>query len=351
MKKLILGIAIISSAFVFGQKQDAKDVNAQLQASNKAAMDAYQAKNYSAAAPKFLEVYNLMKTSGQDDKVYMYYAGLSYALANNVDEAIKIYTDLINSGYTGVQTQYTAKENKTGQVATYDKNTWELLKKSSSKDYSDFKSEQTKSVEPDLYETLSTLLLNAKKNDEALALIEKGLAKYPNNAKLKEYQGSALYASGNTDKFMANLKEQLAKNPNDGTNWYNLGVLQSKDPAAASDAIASFQKAIQLAANDPKLSNNAYQNLVYTTLGDDAKAVESINALRKSNPDEATKLIEARKERFNKALPFAEKWYQASPENLDAVSVLREIYAITKNTAKMNEMKAKEAEIQAKQPK
>ena len=40
MKKLILGIAIVSSAFAFGQK-DAKDVNAQLQASNKAAMDAY----------------------------------------------------------------------------------------------------------------------------------------------------------------------------------------------------------------------------------------------------------------------------------------------------------------------
>ncbi len=351
MKKLILGIAIVSSAFVFGQKQDAKDVNAQLQASNKAAMDAYQAKNYSAAAPKFLEVYNLMKTSGQDDKVYMYYAGLSYALANNVDEAIKLYTELINSGYTGVQTQYTAKENKTGQVVTYDKNTWELLKKSSSKDYSDFKSEQTKSVEPDLYETLSTLLINAKKNDEALALIEKGLAKYPNNAKLKEYQGSALYASGNTDKFMANLKEQLAKNPNDGTNWYNLGVLQSKDPATANDAVASFQKAIELSSNNPTLSNNAHQNLVYTTLGDDAKAVESINTLRKSNPDEATKLIEARKDRFNKALPFAEKWYQANPESMDAVSVLREIYAITKNTPKMNEMKAKEAELKAKQPK
>jgi cytochrome c-type biogenesis protein CcmH/NrfG len=27
---------------------------------------------------------------------------------------------------------------------------------------------------------------------------------------------------------MANLKEQLAKNPNDATNWYNLGVLQAK---------------------------------------------------------------------------------------------------------------------------
>lgn len=350
MKKLILGIAIISSAFVFGQK-DAKDVNAQLQASNKAAMDAYQAKNYAVAAPKFLEVYNLMKTSGQDDKIYMYYAGLSYALANNVDESIKIYTDLINSGYTGVQTNYTAKATKTGEVTTLDKSTWDLLKKASSKDYTDFKTEQTKSVEPDLYETLSTLLLNAKKNDEALALIEKGLAKFPNNAKLKEYQGSALYATGNTDKFLTNLKEQLAKNPNDATNWYNLGVLQAKTPATETDAIASFQKAIELAGTNTALLNNSYQNLVYTSLGDDAKAVESINALRKSDPDKATTLIEARKERFNKALPYAEKWHQTNPENMDAITTLREIYVITKNQAKAAEMKAKEAALQAKQPK
>lgn len=345
MKKLILGIAIVASALVFGQKED---VNAKLQVANKAAMDAYSAKNYTVAAPKFLEVYNLLKTNGQDDKTYMYYGGLSYALANNNEEAIKIYTELLNSGYTGVQTTYTAKDNKSGQVATYEKSTWELLKKSSPKDYSDFKTEQTPSVESDLYETLSTLLLNTKKNDEAIAIIEKGLAKYPNNAKLKELQGTALYASGNTDKFMQNLKEQLAKNPNDATNWYNLGVLQAKDPATTNDAIASFQKALELGSTDPKLTNNAYQNLVYTAIGDDTKAVEEINALRKAKPDDATKLIEARKERFNKALPFAEKWYQANPTNLDAVSTLKDIYNITKNQAKAAEMKAKEAELQAK---
>ncbi|MBW7674607.1 tetratricopeptide repeat protein [Chryseobacterium chendengshani] len=351
MKKLILGIAIISSAFVFGQKQDAKDVNAQLQASNKAAFDAYNAKNYAVAAPKFLEMYNLMKTNGQEDKIYMYYSGLSYALANNVDDAIKIYTELANSGFTGVQTQYTAKDTKTGEVTALNKGIWEGLKKTGTKDYTDFKVEQTKSVEPEIYETLSTLLLNAKRNDEALALIEKGLAKYPNNAKLKEYQGSALYATGNTDKFLANLKEQLAKNPNDATNWYNLGVLQAKTPATESDAITSFQKAIELAGTNTTLLNNSYQNLVYTSLGDDAKAVENINALRKSNPDEATKLIEARRERFNKALPYAEKWHQTNPESLDAVTTLREIYGITKNQAKATEMKAKEAALQAKQPK
>lgn len=342
MKKLILGMAIVASAFVFGQK----DTNAQLQDANKAAMDAYNAKNYAVAAPKFMEVYNLLKTSGQDNKVYMYYSGLNYALANDIPQATKIYTDLINSGYTGVETTYTAKDNKSGQVLSYDKTTWELLKKTSSKDYSDFKTEQSPSVEQDLYETLSTLLLNAKKNDEALALIEKGLAKFPNSTKLKEYQGSALYASGNTEKFMTNLKEQLAKNPNDATNWYNLGVLQSKNPEMTNDAVASFQKAIEL---KPDFAN-AYQNLVYAVIGDDEKAVTEINALRKSKPDDATKMIEARKERFSKATPYAEKWQQAMPTDINAVQTLKDLYNTTKNTAKYNEMKAKEAELQAKQP-
>jgi len=341
MKKLILGIAIVASAFVFGQKAD---VNAKLQEANKAAMDAYNAKNYTVAAPKFLEVYNLLKTNGQDDKIYMYYAGLSYALANNTDESIKIYTELINSGFTGVQTTYTAKEKKSGNVVNLDKATWELMKKNA--DYSDFKTEQTASVEPDLYETLTTLLLNAKKPNEALVIIEKGLAKYPNNAKLKDAQSTAYYDSGNTEKFIVTLKEQLAKNPNDATNWYNLGVMQSKNPATLEDAITSFKKAIEIKPD----FENAHQNLVYTVIGDDSKIVEQINATRKEKPEEATKLIDARKERFAKALPYAEGWYKAAPESLDALTALKEIYIVTKNVDKIKDLKAKEAELKAKAP-
>ncbi|AZA89562.1 Predicted O-linked N-acetylglucosamine transferase, SPINDLY family [Chryseobacterium nakagawai] len=338
MKKLILGMAIVASAFVFGQKGD---VNAKLQAANKAAMDAYNAKNYTAAAPKFVEVYDLLKANGQDNKIYMYYSGLSHALANESDPAIKIYTDLINSGFTGVETTYTAKEKKSGNVVNLDKATWELMKKNS--EYSDFKTEQSAGVEVDLYETLSLLLLNAKKPNEALVIIEKGLVKYPNNAKLKEGQTNAYLQSGNTEKFVAGLKEQLAKNPNDATNWYNLGVMQAKTPATVNDALESFKKAIEL---KPDFAN-AYQNLVYTTIGDDSKIVADINALRKDKPDEATKLIDARRERFAKALPFAESWYKVDPKNIDAVSTLKEIYVVTKNMDKVKEMKAKEAELSA----
>ncbi|PWN71672.1 hypothetical protein C1631_003365 [Chryseobacterium phosphatilyticum] len=338
MKKLILGMAIVASAFVFGQKGD---VNAQLQAANKAAMDAYNAKNYAAAAPKFVEIYDLLKANGQDNKMYMYYAGLSHALANNSDASIKIYTDLVNSGFTGVETTYTAKEKKSGQVVNLDKATWDLMKKNS--EYSDFKTEQTPSIEHELYETLSSLLLNAKKPNEALVIIEKGLVKFPNNAKLKEAQTTAYLQSGNTDKFISGLKEQLAKNPNDATNWYNLGVMQSKTPATTNDALDSFKKAIEL---KPDFAE-AYQNLVYTTIGDDGKVVADINALRKDKPDEASKLIDARRERFAKALPFAEGWYKVAPKSIDAVTTLKEIYVVTKNNEKVKEMKAKEAELSA----
>ncbi len=119
--------------------------------------------------------------------------------------------------------------------------------------------------------------------------------------------------------------------------------MQAKTPATVNDALESFKKAIEL---KPDFAN-AYQNLVYTTIGDDSKIVADINALRKDKPDEASKLIDARRERFAKALPFAESWYKVDPKNIDAVSTLKEIYVVTKNLDKVKEMKAKEAELSA----
>jgi predicted Zn-dependent protease len=332
MKKLILSLAIFSSALAFAQKDD---VNAKIQATNQAAMDAYNAKNYVAAAPKFMELYNLLKANGQDNKTYMYYAGLNYVLANNLDQGEKIYTDLVNTGFTGVETTYTAKEKKSGQLVNLDKATWDVMKKAGG-DYTDFKTEQTPSLESDLYETLSSILLNTKKNDQALAVIEKGLAKFPNSTKLKEYHGSALYATGNNDKFIGNLKEQLAKNPNDATNWYNLGVMQLKAEPNGTEWVASLEKATQL---KPDMAA-AYQNLVFGILGDDQKDIDEIQAAKKAGKDDLiNKLIDKRKVKINKAIPYAEKWVQAAPTDVDALNTLRTFYINVKNNDKATEIK------------
>lgn len=307
----------------------------------KSALEDHGAKKYATAATKFKESYDLLKAIGQDNKQLLYYSGLSYALADDKLKAIEIYNQLIDGGYTGSETSYTAKNKKTNVVDTLDKTSWDLYKKmGATSDYTDFKSETSKSIEQELYETKAALELDANRSEDALATIQKGLAKYPNNAKLNELQGTAYYKSGKMNEFVSSLKAQLAKNPNDANNWYNLGVLQSKDPATENEAIASFKKATEL---KPDFAQ-AYQNLTFVTMGDDAKAIDDYNAARKAGKTaEANKIIEARRARLAAALPYAEKWYAADANNPEAVTLLKGLYQSNKNEAKFQEFKAKEA--------
>ena len=322
-------------------------INPVIETANKAALEAYNTKKYLVAAPKFKEVYDLLKAAGQDNKKYLYYSGLTYALGDKKEDATAIYMNLIDSGYTGVETTYTAKNKKSNEVENLEKSTWDLYKKmGATADYTDFKVETSKSMEQELYETTAALLIDIEKSENALSLIEKGLKKFPASSKLTELQGTAYYKSGKTNEFVTNLKAQLAKKPNDAANWYNLGVLQSKDPATEADALASYKKAVEI---NPNLAQ-AWQNLTYMTMGDDAKAVDDYNAAKKAGKTEqANKIIEARRARLAAALPFAEKWYQSDQENLDAVSLLRGLYLSNKNDAKHQEFKAKEAAMKASQ--
>lgn len=323
----------------------AQTINPIIETANKTALSEYNAKNYSSAAVKFKEVYDLLRAGGQDNKQYLYYAGLNYAFADKKAEAIEIYKSLIDSGYTGVQTNYTAK-NKNGEVEILDKSAWDLNKKlGAASEFTDFKMETTKSNEQELYETTAALMVDEGKVDDALKLIDQGMKKFPKSAKLSELQGIAYYKSGRMDEFVTSLKAQIAANPNNADNWYNLGILQSKDPATEAEAAESYKKAIQLKPDYAQ----AYQNLTYLTMGDDAKAVEDYDTARKAGKTEqANKIIEARRQRLAAALPYAEKWYQYDQNNIDVVKLLKGLYMSNKNDAKFKEFKAKEEAMSKK---
>lgn len=322
-------------------------VNPVLQDVNKVAMDAYNSKNFAVAGEKFAEVYNLLKAAGQDNKQYLYYSAVTYAQSDKKDEAIAKYQELVDSGYTGVETTYTAKNKKSGQVETLDKTAFDLYQKmGAAGDYTDFKTETSKSIEPDLYVGYAELLVNAAKYDQALTFIDKALKKFPGNSRLTDLQGTTYYKSGKTDQFISSLKGNVAKNPNDYESWYNLGVLTSKEPGKEQEASGYFEKAIQA---NPKYSM-ALQNLTYLALGDDDKAVKDMEAARKAGKmDLFNKLRQERKDRFAKTIPYAEKWYAVDPNNLDVVSLLKGLYNSTQNTAKAAEFKAKEEALKAGQ--
>ncbi len=318
-------------------------VNPLVQSANKMAIDAYNAKNYSTSAEKFREAYLLLKAAGQVNGQLLYNSALSHVYAKDNLKALESFNELINSGYNGVETKYTAKEKATGKTFDFDRTSWDALKKST--EYSDFKIETSKSIEPEIYETYASILVDAEKYDDAIAFTEKALKKFPTSVKLSELQSHSYYKAGKTAEFTASLKNYISKNPNDAVSWYNLGVLQSKDPALKTDAETAFKKAIDL---DPKMSN-AYQNLAYLTMGDDDATINEYESLRKSGKiEQANKVMDARRERFRLAIPVVERWHSADPNNLDAVTLLKGLYTTTRNEAKQKEFKAKEEALKAK---
>lgn len=322
------------------------EVNSILNKINDETMKAYNAKNYAHAGKGFLEIYNLLKAAGGEDKLYKYYSALAYAQGNIPDEASKLFSELIAEGYTGVKTEYKAKNKKTGQVESLDKSTWELYKKmGAGAEYSDFTSETTPSVEQDLYETAAALYLDGQKYDEALVIIDKGLAKFPKSAKLSELKGTVYYKSGKMDQFMSNLKEQVEKNPNDKVSWYNLGVLASKDPAKMTEAEGYFKKSLEIDPNYKEALQGIIFNLYVS--GDD-KAIEAIENARKAKKTELfNKLLAERREKLSKAIPYAEKWYSIDPKNIEVVSLLKSLYQTAHNDVKYQEMKAVEAALKS----
>lgn len=356
-KVYISGKAAADASGISGLKEEAyvpqlsnqilAQVNPLIQKSNQEAMNANQEKKYDVAGPKFREVYNLLKAAGQDNKQYLYYSAITYAISSDKGKAIDTYKELIDSGYTGVETSYLATD-KNGQQVSFDKATWDLMKKSNSPDYKDYKTETSPNIEQELYESAVAIMIESERYDEAIAYAQKGTQKFPNNAKLTELKGLAYYRSGKTDEFMASLKELVAKNPQDKISWYNLGVLASKDPAKRAEATEYFNKTIAI---DPAYAP-AYQNLTYMTMDidNDQKYIDEYNSLRKAGKmNEANKVMEDRRARFAKALPYAEKWHQADPNDLDAVSLLKSLYQSNKNEVKFQEFKAKEAALKAKQ--
>ena len=321
-------------------------INPLLTKANDEAMAAYNAKNHELAGAKFLEVNNLLNAAGSDEKLYKYYAAIAYNQAKKYDEASNIYSELIKEGYTGVKTEYKAKNKKTGQIDNIDKNSWDLFKKmGAAGDYTDFTTSSTPSVEQEIYESAVALLIETQKYDEALTIIDKGLAKFPDSKILNEQKGTVYFKSGKLDQFVANLKDQVAKNPTDKVNWYNLGVLTSKDPSKTAEAEGYFKKSLEI---DPNYKD-ALQGMIYNVYvnGDD-KAIDAIDTARKAKKmDLFNKLLAERRDRLTKAIPYAEKYYSLDPKNLEIVSLLKGLYQTARNDVKFQEMKAVEAALKA----
>lgn len=79
--------------------------------------------------------------------------------------------------------------------------------------------------DPSVYYGLAQLYRSANDNDKAIATLQKGIERSPDNRDLKAEVVNILLASGKEDQAINQLKELVAKDPNNVQNLVNLAIL------------------------------------------------------------------------------------------------------------------------------
>lgn len=100
-----------------------------------------------------------------------------------------------------------------------------------------------------VYTTLVSLYYQDKEVEKAIATIDKGLALFPNNKDLSTQRTSILVTSGKTDDAIANLKESLAKDPNNLNNLLTMATIYDNKMREGSDELKKLKASVKKGPN------------------------------------------------------------------------------------------------------
>lgn len=297
------------------------------QASNSA-----QAGNDLIAGEKFLEASYLIEAMGSDGGLFKYNAALSYHKANQPQQAFDLYKELINENYTGESTSWTATLIETGQTITFNTRA-EAQTQQTLGIVNNIKEVKTPSVEKNLYTYALDALASLKKYDD---IVEKISGKYPNDAEIQTLIGNVYHYSGQQDMFLDKLKESAKLDPNNPTNYFNIGVVYM-EMNNDEEAIKYFEKAIKA---DPNYKA-AYTNIALVKVKADKDYIEKINSNLGSSAKEREvykEYTEKRKNMYKEVIPYLEKAFNLDKSNLEYARMLRQAFSAAGMTAEEERM-------------
>ncbi|MBA5630623.1 tetratricopeptide repeat protein [Moheibacter lacus] len=308
----------------------------------KQANDAYQADNANLAGDKFLEASYLAKAIGGDGDLFKYNAALSYHKAENFQKAFDTYKELINEGYTGESSSWVGKDKASGQEVSFNTKA-EADTQAKLGLVTGVKEVKSPSVEKELYMYALRTLVGQKKYDP---IVEKISNKYGKDNEIQTLVGNVYHNSGQSDLFLEKLIENTKIDPNNATNYFNIGILYM-DQNKNEEALAYFDKAIQV---DPKFKN-AYTNAAITIVKPEKEYIELINANLGNSAKEKQlykENTEKRKALYTKAIPYLEKAFELDKTSFDSARLLRQAYQTAEMFDKEDAMRAIEKSLEKK---
>ena len=303
-----------------------------VEAVNKA-IDENQNENFAEAADLLILVYNIDKDKNSD---YLYYAASSAVNGGDYDRALTYYQELRDLDYTGSIEKFYATENETGQEVEVSAENFVLFKKL--KEYSNFRTEMTKSKLPEIIKNIALIYVMQKRNDLAIGAIKDARAANPLDVGLILTEANLYIQLGDKQKFADLMKEAIERDPKNHILYFNLGVITSEQ-GDRNKARFYYEKAIEL---DPSYASS-YLNLAALILDGEPELVEKMNSLGNSRADNIKyeQLQKQREELFLEAVPVLENLTKIDPTNVEALTTMKNIFGTIGDVAKFNEMKEK----------
>jgi tetratricopeptide (TPR) repeat protein len=301
--------------------------------------DAYEAKKYDLASNNFERAYRV----STKDTTYLYYAAATAISLQDYDRALTLYKELRDLGYTGVEDQFYATNAETNKEEFFqNKSMRDLSVKAKTHVKPVDKKSDSKKAE--IVKNIALIYVNKEDNENALAAMKEAREESPDDINLMLSEANVYYKMGDTEKFKSILEEATTKDPKNPELQYNLGVIASESDHP-EEAMAYYNKAIEL---DPTYVN-AYINSAALVLNKEQAVIEEMNGLGTSKKDDLRyeELRGVRQEIYKEAIPYLIKALEIDGTNLSAAKTLHNIYGLTGETAKHDEMEKIINELEA----
>ncbi len=190
--------------------------------------------------------------------------------------------------------------------------------------------------QPLVFNSLSDVYLKEKDTLQALATIQTGRVKYPDNFNLLIAETNIYLAAKQNDKAMANLQEAVKTDPLNPTIHYAVGVNYFTMNNLA-DAEKSYLKAIEIKSD----YFEANYNLGALYVNQAATLIDKANKLPLSATAEYDALKLQADDVLKKSIPYLEAASKLDPSDKSTLLSLKEIYTRLNMLDKRKEIEAK----------
>ncbi|MDG2371232.1 MAG: tetratricopeptide repeat protein [Flavobacteriaceae bacterium] len=282
-----------------------------------AAIEESEAKEYIESSKKLYMAYTINNDVGID---FLYYAAQNAINGLGYDMALNYLLELKEKKYTGVVTNYFAKEVATGKETPLDANQYMFYQKSD--EYTDFREEETISKYPEIVKNIALIYAKQGETDKALQAVKEARVENPNDVNLILTAAEIYIELGEKKKFRELISQAIEKDPNNTILYFNLGVVNN-DLGDSKSAKKYYQKAIEI---DPTYEA-AYFNLTSLILSGESAIVDEMNTLGTSRADNARYdvLKISREALYLECVPLLKKLIDIN-KNREAISTLMNIY-------------------------